>query len=189
MESISKEIHRLNTEKSKLIEGFYKVYDPSRLWAEWREATKGNRELSGEGRHFRSYRIPSPGGGLDLAINSAKASFYQERPKFIRNWVLACKALAQISHPLLPPFEVLEGEDGHVLIVMPYCESALSPEQGRDLGIRKQLSELEVLLEREDWTLDDYWQLRCCQGHVFVTDFSELKRKSAREASVGPRLR
>ena len=176
MQDISKEIHVLMRRSQSLVEAFYRVYDPSRLWQEWDDSErKGKRRLAGEGRHFRSYRIPSHGGELDLALNVAKPCFGQGRPDGIRQWIAACKSIKKFQHPLLPPFEVLEGLDDLVLFVMPFCEEALSLSEQNSPKIGAQIESLRVLLASEGWLMDDYWQLRTCRGYPFVIDFSELK--------------
>ncbi len=176
MQDISKEIHVLMRRRQSLVEAFYRVFDPSRLWQEWDQAEhKAKRTLCGEGRHFRSYRIPSPGGGLDLALNVAKPSFYKDSPEGIREWVRACKGVKKLQHPLLPPFEILQGIDDLVLLVMPFCEDALSLSEMNSPKIAAQIESLSALLASEGWQMDDYWQLRSCRGYPFVIDFSELK--------------
>ncbi|RYZ57335.1 MAG: hypothetical protein EOP07_10195 [Proteobacteria bacterium] len=187
MQDISKEIHVLMRRRESLVEAFYRGFDPSRLWQEWDLSEhKAKRALTGEGRHFRSYRIPSPSGGLDLALNVAKPCFYSAGPQNIRNWIKACKSVKKLQHPLLPPFEVLEGLNDLVLFVMPYCEEALSLSEQNSPKMSAQINSLRDLLASEGWMMDDYWQLRTCRGYPFVIDFSELKEKPA---SSAPRLR
>lgn len=178
MQDISKEIQVLMRRREALVEAFYRGYDPSRLWTEWDLAEhKSKRTLSGEGRHFRSYRIPSSGSGIDLALNVAKPCFYKAGPQDVRNWVKACKSVRKLQHPLLPPFEILEGIDDLLLFVMPYCEDALSLSEQNSPKMAAQIESLRQLLESEGWIMDDYWQLRTCRGYSFVIDFSELKEK------------
>ncbi|RZA23019.1 MAG: hypothetical protein EOP10_13890 [Proteobacteria bacterium] len=175
--------------RQDLIEAFYRVFDPSRLWQEWDQAVnKGARRLTGEGRHFKSFRIPQgTGRGIDLAMNVAKPCFHQGRSDLTREWVRACKSIKSLSHPLLPPFEVLEGAGDLVLFVMPFCEEALTLSQQNSPKIAAQIKGLRDLLSAAGWMLDDYWQLRSCRGYPFVIDFSELKMIPP-QGSAGPRL-
>lgn len=178
MEDVSKENLILMRRRQDLIEAFYRVYDPSRLWQEWEQATRqGTRSLTGEGRHFKSYKIPMVSNrGLDLAMNVAKPSFHQGRTDLTRDWVKACKAVKSLSHPLLPPFEVLEGAGDLILFIMPFCEEALTLSQQNSPKISGQIASLRDLLYAHGWLMDDYWQLRTCRGYPFVIDFSELKK-------------
>ncbi len=164
--------------RQDLVDAFYRVYDPSRLWQEWDQAVhKYSRSLTGEGRHFKSYKIPLGGGrGLDIAMNVAKKSFFEGRHDLMREWVKSCKAIKSLTHPLLPPFEVLEGVDDLVLFIMPFCEEALTLSQQNSPKISQQLKSLNDLLASHGYFMDDYWQLRTCRGYPFVIDFSELKR-------------
>lgn len=189
MEEVSKENLVLMRRRQDLVEAFYRVYDPSRLWQEWDQAVnKRTRSLTGEGRHFKSFKIPlagSGGRGLDLAMNVAKPSFHQGRSDLMRDWVKACKAIKSLSHPLLPPFEILEGVGDLVLFIMPFCEEALTLSQQNSPKIATQIASLRALLLENGWILDDYWQLRTCRGYPFVIDFSELKKAPGQ---AGPRL-
>ncbi len=192
MQDISKEIHVLMRSRQSLVEAFYRAFDPSRLWGEWEQAEhKSARTLSGEGRHFRSYRIPKTNGGLDLALNVAKPCFHQSGPQHIRNWKLALKAIRNLQHPLLPPFEVLEGMNDLILFVMPYCEEALSLTEQNSPKVSAQILGLRALLWNSGLVMDDYWQLRTCRGYTFVIDFSELKANHAPKdhGASAPRLR
>lgn len=188
LEDVSQENLILMRRRQDLVEAFYRVYDPSRLWQEWDQATrKGTRDLNGEGRHFKSYKIPMGSSrGLDLAMNVAKPSFHMGRTDMTRDWVKACKAVKSLSHPLLPPFEVLEGAGDLILFVMPFCEEALSLSQQNSPKISAQIASLRNLLLNHGYIMDDYWQLRTCRGYPFVIDFSELKRGPSQD---GLRLR
>lgn len=187
LENLAKENLVLMRRRQDLVEAFYRVYDPSRLWLEWDEAVnKGNRWVTGEGRHFKSYKIPlGAGRGVDLAMNVAKPSFHQGRSDLTRDWVRACKSIKSLTHPLLPPFEILEGVGDLVLFVMPFCEEALTLSQQNSPKIAMQIHSFRDLLLEHGWIMDDYWQLRSCRGYPFVIDFSELKRAPG---LAGPRL-
>ncbi|MBC7660861.1 MAG: hypothetical protein H7249_14280 [Chitinophagaceae bacterium] len=161
-----------------LVQGFYKSYDPSRLWQENKDIAKSRRHILGEGRHFRSYLIPRQGEGLDLAMNVAKLSFLERGPGERKSWLEACKGLMKVTHPLLPPFEVLEGDNDALLFVMPYCEVPLSIDELKTSPITTRMESLKRLLTEQGLIMDDYWQLRRCRGHEFITDFSDLKRSS-----------
>lgn len=190
MEDVSQENLILMRRRQDLIEAFYRVYDPSRLWQEWDEAVnKGTRNLTGEGRHFKSFKIPmkSP-RGMDLAMNVAKPSFHLGRTDKIRDWIKACKAVKSLTHPLLPPFEILEGASDLILFIMPFCEEALSLSQQNSPKISTQIASLHDQLSAQGYVMDDYWQLRTCRGYPFVIDFSELK-KSPEPAQKSPGLR
>jgi len=191
MQDISKEIHVLMRRRQGLMEAFHRAFDPSRLWSEWDLCVnQSKRAMCGEGRHFRSYRIPGLAGGLDLALNVAKPCFYQAGPQTTRNWTRALQSIKKLQHPLLPPFEVLEGLNDLVLFVMPYCEEALSLSEQNSPRMAAQIESLRVLLAEHGWIMDDYWQLRTCRGYPFVIDFSELKAKNGGEKQGrGPRLR
>lgn len=165
----------LRQRRDNIVKDFYASFDPSWLWQEWNRAEQSARTLvSGEGRHFRSYRIRGR-TTLDLALNVAKPQFHRSSPIDRREWIGLMRKLKAVNHPLLPPTEVLsEQDDERLLIIQPYCEEALSLSEMP--ALRPLLSELEELLAREGLMLDDYWQLRNCRGHPFVIDFSELKR-------------
>jgi hypothetical protein len=189
LQDVSQENLILMRRRQDLVEAFYRVYDPSRLWQEWDKAVnKGERPLTGEGRHFKSFKIPNVGTrGIDIAMNVAKPCFQQGRSDLIRNWVRACKSIKSLSHPLLPPFEILQGTGDLTLFIMPFCEEALTLSQQNSARIATQIASLRDLLAIQGWLLDDYWQLRSCRGYPFVIDFSELKRLPNNDLE-GPKL-
>ncbi len=174
--------------KAGLTEKFYKAYDPSRLLTEWRAAEAGQRPLNGAGRHFQSFHIKSPIKGLDLALNIARETFLNDRSDLIRNWQQACEKLQAFSRneALLPPFEILSREGDGLAVVMPFCEEAVAAAELRHEPLKGYLDQLSAALGGAGLALDDYWQLRRCQGHPFVIDFSELRMQAE---GAGPRLR
>lgn len=176
MQTFIHENQELRHRKDDIVKDFYLSFDPSWLWQEWERSEKSGRaRIAGEGRHFRSYRIKGR-GCLDLALNVAKSQFHRDSPVDRREWIVLMQKLKKVSHPLLPPTEVLSADDNEqLLIVQPFCEEAVS--HNEIPKFRPMLGELESLLLTHGLYLDDYWQLRSCRGHPFVIDFSELKGK------------
>ncbi len=165
----------LRQSKAALQQAFYRSLDSSlirsgivhgpaaRLWSK-----------IGEGRHFQCFRQPNY-GGLDLCILLAKPAFLQQVSLSPKAWAADIRKLGTLDHPLVPPMEVIEDIE-FFAYVQPFCEAdlVLTPE------IREVLRGLHENLRREGLELDDYQQLRSCQGHPFVIDFSELKRLPSR---------
>ncbi|MCX6130684.1 MAG: hypothetical protein NTX25_16695 [Proteobacteria bacterium] len=166
---------RLRSSKALVVEAFYRSLDSSLIRSSldkglfMKEWTK-----LGEGRHFQSFRLPVS-GGLSLAINLAKSAFYGSEPVLRKHWKDDLKYLFSLDHPLVPPMEFLI-EPQYFVYIQPYCETMLaqSPET------KILLQDLETRLQGLGLLLDDFPQLRLCQGHPFLIDYSELKRmKSA----------
>jgi len=171
VDGISKLFLELRSSKAALEQGFYRSLDFSvirsgllhgpalRIW-----------EMLGEGRHFQCFKLPGR-GGMDMAINLAKPAFLQADSGQRSQWAADLKRLQELQHPLIPPMEVIEDKE-FFAYVQPCCEA----EQDLSDPMKGALLDLQNSLARMGLELDDYPQLRRCQGHPFVIDFSELKR-------------
>lgn len=164
----------LRGQRSQIVRDFYRAFDLSWMERQIRDLDRLPPQPLGEGRHFRSYRVIS-GKSLDLALNVAKRSFGEGQSATRRLWCQAIRQLQSLSHPLLPPIEVIPLQDDGIAYVMPYCEQEVPMASLRQEAFRTWLAEWERELEGLGLWMDDYWQLRLCRGHPFVIDFSELK--------------
>jgi hypothetical protein len=120
---------------------------------------------------------------MDLAVLIAKAAFLNADIQSRRAWTQDLKRLQNLQHPLIPPMEVIEDTD-FFAYVQPYCEAELK----MDAGIREAWLDLQEGLKSLHLQLDDYPQLRRCQGHPLVIDFSELKRETNSSVKTGFRF-
>lgn len=171
------QVRDLTESRQRIARDFYRSFDADLALTLAADLSKTG-EFLGEGRHFRSYRLRSR-GSLDLVLNLAKPAFgLADGPK-VGAWRGYMKALQRLAHPLLPPLEVLPSGEAAAAFVMPYCEEIIPEKSWDDLGLRALLETFEAELALAGLILDDYWQLRSCQGHPFVTDFSELMSLSS----------
>jgi hypothetical protein len=171
VDGISKLFLGLRQSKAALEQAFYRCLDSTvirsgilhgpahRIWSEL-----------GEGRHFQSFRLPGR-SGMDLAVNLAKPGFLDAENRQRRQWSDDLKRLRVLEHPLIPPMEVIEDTE-FFAYVQPCCET----EQPLTADLKDALEDLGKSLARLGLELDDYPQLRRCQGHPFVIDYSDLRR-------------
>lgn len=156
----------LSRERKAIACDFYRVYEPSLARDFIEKLPKREFEL-GAGRHFTSFLYKTQ-GLLDLVVNVGRPAFLEKS----ENWAGRMQKLQKLDHPLLPPFELWPGAEG--VYVMPYCEQIVSPAVWRASGLSPLLDSFQLALQAAGLALDDYWQLRTCRGHPFVTDFSDL---------------
>jgi hypothetical protein len=172
VDGISKPFLELRQCKAALEQEFYRSLDSSAIRSGLLSPARfRNWEILGEGRHFQCLKQPGR-GGMDLAVLLAKAAFLNAESHSRRAWVQDLKRLQNLQHPLIPPMEVIEDAQ-FFAYVQPYCEAELK----MDAVIREAWRDLQESLRTLQLQLDDYPQLRRCQGHPFVIDFSELKRE------------
>ncbi|HYX38733.1 MAG TPA: hypothetical protein VE954_36980 [Oligoflexus sp.] len=171
MDGISKLFLDLRQSKAALEQAFYRSLDSSVIRSGLEHGTALRLwEVLGEGRHFQCFKLPGR-GELDLAVLLAKPGFLQADSRQRRAWAADLQRLRSLNHPLVPPMEVMEDAQ-FFAYVQPCCEA----EQNLAGLIQDALHDLHNSLARIGLELDDYPQLRRCQGHPFVIDFSELKR-------------
>jgi hypothetical protein len=120
---------------------------------------------------------------MDLGILLAKPAFLNSDQPTRLLWIENLKRLAALQHPLIPPMEVIEDTE-FFAYVQPFCEAELS----LDRTVQSLLEDLTRAMDAVDLFLDDYPQLRRCQGHPFVIDFSELKSRTNPGLRKGFRL-
>jgi hypothetical protein len=171
MDEISKLFLRLRQSKAGLEKAFYGSLDSSLI----RSAILGGSAFRtwqklGEGRHFRCLRLTQP-DRLDLAINLAKPSFLRAEKRLRKQWAADLQQLRGLDHPLIPPMEVLDDSEFFAYI-QPCCDQELTISS----EIRQLLEDMQRAMNSRGLELEDYPQLRTCQGHPFVIDFSELNR-------------
>ncbi|WP_141734838.1 hypothetical protein [Oligoflexus tunisiensis] len=183
MDGISKLFLELRQSKAALEQAFSRSLDTSVIRSGiMRAQGTRNWDLVGEGRHFQCFKLPGR-GGMDLAVLVAKPSFLKDELQARRRWALDLNRLSALAHPLVPPMEVMDDTD-FFAYVQPYCDA----EQPMTEAIQAVLLDLQKSLAGLELELDDYTQLRCCQGHPFVIDFSELKRHRAAGSRPGFRI-
>lgn len=173
MERISKLFLELRQGRTALEKAFYRSLDTSlirsgilygpafRVWP-----------LMGEGRHFQCFRLKSS-GALDLAVLVAKPSFQDGDDRRRQAWKNDLSRLKKLDHPLIPPMEVIEDNE-FFAYVQPFCEQDLVLSD----SLKAAWEDLLRSMAQIGLELDDYPQLRSCQGQALVIDFSELKRLS-----------
>ncbi len=181
----SEQDRELIEKRQSICRDFYRSFDRAQVDTQLGRLPKGGIEL-GEGRHFRSFRLSS-NSSIDLAINIAKPAFGQGDPSFRREWQQRMRLVQTLTHPLLPPFELV-GDTDLLAYVLPYCEASLPPEDWDVYQVRPELRTFEETLAQKGLVLDDYWQLRLCCQHPFVIDFSELKRTGTTTSRLGNNL-
>lgn len=183
MDGISKLFLELRETKAALEQGFYRSLDSSVIRSGLSQSPRFRSwELTGEGRHFQCFKLPGR-GGMDLGILLAKSAFLNADQPMRRLWIENLKRLAALQHPLIPPIEVIEDTE-FFAYVQPFCEVELS----LDRTVQSLLDDLTRTMDAVDLFLDDYPQLRRCQGHPFVIDFSELKSRTNPGVRKGFRL-
>jgi hypothetical protein len=172
VDEISKLFLELRQSKAALEQVFYRSLDSSVIRSGLLQSPRFRVwEILGEGRHFQCFKLPGR-GHMDLAILLAKPAFLNADSKLRRQWAEDLRRLQNLQHPLIPPMEVMDDTD-FFAYVQPCCEAELTIDQ----TISSILLDLQNSLTGLDLELDDYPQLRRCQGHPFVIDFSELKRR------------
>lgn len=162
----------LTLQRTAIVKDFYRSFDPSLS----QQSLKQTHQLGlalGEGRHFKSYRLPAR-GPLALAINLAKASFLDRDPRQKAEWKKSMAKLERLQHPLLPPFQLVEDAE-NLGYVLPYCESAVPQSEWSRLGLSPWIEDCVASLASAGLWLDDYLQLRACRGHPLLIDYSDLK--------------
>jgi len=171
MDGISKLFLRLRQSKVGLEKAFYGSFDRSliRSGILSGSALRDWQEL-GEGRHFRCFSLTQP-GRLDLAINLAKPGFLRAEMRLRKEWAHDLQQLRCLDHPLIPPMEVIEDSEFFAYI-QPCCDQDLTISS----EIRQALEDMHRVMVTIGLELADYPQLKSCQGHPFVIDFSELNR-------------
>jgi hypothetical protein len=173
VDGISKLFLELRQTKAALEQGFYRSLDSSVIRSGLSQSPRFRHwELFGEGRHFQCFKLPGR-GGMDLAILLAKPAFLKDDQPTRLLWIQNLKRLSALQHPLIPPMEVIEDTE-FFAYVQPFCEAELII----DNGIVSLLQDLEKAMDKADLFLADYPQLRRCQGHPFLIDFSELKSRT-----------
>jgi hypothetical protein len=173
VDGISKLFLELRETKAALEQGFYRSLDSSVIRSGLSQSPRFRSwELAGEGRHFQCFKLPGR-GGMDLGILLAKPAFLNSDQPTRLLWIENLKRLAALQHPLIPPMEVIEDTE-FFAYVQPFCEAELII----DNGIVSLLQDLEKAMDKADLFLADYPQLRRCQGHPFLIDFSELKSRT-----------
>jgi hypothetical protein len=183
VDGISKLFLELRRTKAALEQGFYRSLDSSVIRSGLSQSPRFRKwELTGEGRHFQCFKLPGR-GGMDLGILLAKPAFLNAEHPVRLLWAQNLRRLLQLQHPLIPPMEIIEDIE-FFSYVQPYCEAEL----GKDKALSSLLEDLDQAMVRADLFLDDYPQLRRCQGHPFVIDFSELKVRTKPDARKGFRL-
>jgi hypothetical protein len=183
VDGISKLFLELRQAKAALEQGFYRSLDSSVIRSGLSQSPRlRNWEQTGEGRHFQCFKLPGR-GGMDLGILLAKPAFLKADHPARLLWVQSLKRLMALQHPLIPPMEVIDDTE-FFAYVQPFCEAELGP----DKAVASLLQDLDQTMARADLFLDDYPQLRRCQGHPFVIDFSELKVRMNPGARKGFRL-
>jgi hypothetical protein len=183
VDGISKLFLELSRSKAALEQAFYRSLDNSVIRSGLLESPRFRVwEILGEGRHFQCFKLPGR-GGMDLAILLAKPAFLEADSRLRRRWADGLKRVRSLQHPLIPPMEVIEDTE-FFAYVQPYCEAELKP----DAKVTAALHDLQDGLGRLNLELDDYPQLRRCQGHPFVIDFSELKARPGSGSRTGFRF-
>jgi hypothetical protein len=183
VDGISKLFLELRQTKAALEQGFYRSLDSSVIRSGLSQSPRfRDWELAGEGRHFQCFKLPGR-GGMDLGILLAKPAFLKDDQPARREWIQNLRRVLALQHPLIPPMEVIEDTE-FFAYAQPFCEAELNV----DPRVASLLQDLEKAMAAEDLFLDDYPQLRRCQGHPFVIDFSELKSRTQPGAKKGFRL-
>ncbi len=166
-----------------LKEAFAAAYD--RSWAEeaLRRATRDGKPAPGAtwlgtGSHFQAFRVPLALPGPSTAAHSldslvlklATPSFAQPRTPDRRHWLEAMRRVSRstVRLPMVPPWDLVEPQDGPLGMVMPY-----GPDPGRPT--EAQTAELRSGLEKLGLELADVLQTRSLGGSTFVVDWSDLR--------------
>jgi hypothetical protein len=164
-----------------LARAFAAAYDRS-LADEWVKrgptARDQRLELLGEGSHFRAWLLPlaagsGPGSELRLVLKVATGDHGRAGTPAGRAWRDALNTLRPLKIDLVPPFAVLDGEDGRPALVMPYGEGAAP--RSEDLA-RREVA-LAAALSRAGLELAEGATLRTWRGIPFVIDLSDLRRR------------
>ncbi len=183
VDGISKLFLELRQSKAALEQAFYRSLDSSVIRSGLQQSPRFRVwELLGEGRHFQCFKLPGR-GDMDLAVLLAKPAFLRADGPARRQWGDDLKRLPSLQHPLLPPMELVADIE-FFAYVQPYCAVDLK----LDKMLSAALMDLQEKLATLDLELDDYPQLRSCQGHPFVIDFSELKRRRSPASQKGFRF-
>lgn len=183
VDGISKLFLELSKSKAALEQVFYRSLDSSVIRSGLLQSPRFRIwEILGEGRHFQCFKLPGR-GGMDLAILLAKPAFLEADSRLRRRWKDDLKHVQSLQHPLIPPMEVMEDTE-FFAYVQPFCEAELK----MDAQITAALHDLQNALARLNLQLDDYPQLRRCQGHPFLIDFSELKARTSSGSRTGFRF-
>jgi hypothetical protein len=168
---ISKPFLELRQSKAALEKAFSRSLDTSVIRSGIMQGhVERQWNLVGEGRHFQCFKLPGR-GAMDLAVLLARPAFLKGELQARRLWARDLKRLLTLAHPLIPPMEVMDDTE-FFAYVQPFCEAELHV----TAAIQTALRDLQTALASQELELDDYTQLRSCQGHPFVIDFSELKR-------------
>lgn len=155
---------------------FYVAFDESALLqfvygliALSEQERRGHGAFLGEGFHFQSFSVST--ASLPLVVNIAKSSFLRQGDVGLNRWKRAIEiAKAQEETTLIPPMEILSGDD-YLAIVMP--KGQLVPKsQGREID--QLLINTAKDLRRSGLVLDDYPQVRQAFGIPFIIDWSDL---------------
>lgn len=126
----------------------------------------------GAGRHFSAYLCRRAGFHYVLCVSHP--SFFEAQRAKPQSWINCMKALKELDHPWIPPFELMECSNCFAY-VRPYCET-LRMDSGRgDAVCNKQF---EKVLAEAGLVLDDYWHFGFWKNeHQIMIDWSDLRRR------------
>jgi len=128
----------------------------------------------GEGRHFRAFRIAGS-GPMSLTLNIANDEYMRANAGAKAGaWLKNMDTLRSSALPLIPPFEVIRGEDS-LGLVLPYGAQAVSRQEMKSEPLAGQLNELVSGLQKVKLQIDDYLQVHAWEGQPFICDFSDLR--------------
>jgi len=132
-------------------------------------------QLIGEGFHFQVWRYPA--APLALAVGIPKRNFLEEEQGFRQQlWLRAMKQLKHSEGHLVPPFEILKSiDDQSWILITPYGERDANCALPEWQPLDHHIQQTQAALKQQGLKIDDYIQIRCCQGTPFICDFSDLR--------------